>query len=596
MNADGMKVLVVGGGGREHALCWKIAQSRLVSKVFCAPGNAGIAAVAECVAIDDTDLERLVDFAAREAVGLTVIGPEAPLAAGLADLLAQRGLDVFGPCKAAARLEGSKSFAKHIMEANGVPTAQAKSFDSLSSALAYIMECPLPVVVKADGLAAGKGVVVAKERAVAVAALNQIMNLKIFGEAGESVLVEECLEGEEASFLTFTDGETILPLPASQDHKRVYDGDRGPNTGGMGAYSPAPVITPALERQIIDEIMRPTINGLAKEGIPYRGVLYAGLMISQGRPKVLEFNCRFGDPETQPLLMRLESDLVEIMLACARGGLASVRSRWSHKSAVCVVMASGGYPGPYQKGQRISGLADAGQVPETVVFHAGTVGKNGLVVTNGGRVLGVTSLGEGIGEAMDRTYEAASHIEFAGAHFRKDIGARALRREGHGPRVGIVMGSGSDLPVMQQAAKALADLGVACIMTISSAHRSPDRTLNTIRGWEQAGVKVIIAGAGAAAHLAGTIAAHTTLPVIGVPLDSSPLKGIDALLATAQMPSGVPVATMALGSAGATNAGVLAAQILALEDPALTDRLREHRRALAEKVERQAADLLPSDD
>ncbi len=587
-----LKVLVVGGGGREHALCWKLAADPLVSRLYCAPGNAGIARVAQCLPLKDSDLAGLADFAAAEKVGLTVVGPEAPLVAGIADLLNKRNLTVFGPTKAAAQLEGSKVFAKRLMEKYKVPTAQAKIFDSLPEALGWALECPLPVVVKADGLAAGKGVIVCRERAEALSAVDLIMRKKAFGAAGERILIEECLEGEEASFLAFSDGERVLPLPSSQDHKQVYDGDRGPNTGGMGAYSPAPVVTAAVERRLMEEVMLPTIRGLAAEGTPYRGVLYAGVMISAGRPRVLEFNCRFGDPETQPLLMRLESSLAEVMLACAAGDLSGVKPKWRRQSAVCVVMASGGYPGPYPKGKVITGLARAEQVPGTAVFHAGTALKEGKVVTSGGRVLGVTSLGEGLEEAVSRAYEAVSRIRFAGAHYRTDIGAKALRRKRPAsPQVAIVMGSASDAPVMARAAKVLGELGVACEVTVSSAHRSPERTLKLVRGWERAGVKVIIAGAGAAAHLAGTIAAHTTLPVIGVPLEGSALKGLDALLATAQMPSGVPVATMALGAAGATNAAVLAAQVLALSDPGLAGRLADYKRGLAAKVE-QAAERL----
>jgi phosphoribosylamine--glycine ligase len=359
----------------------------------------------------------------------------------------------------------------------------------------------------------------------------------------------------------------------------------------MGAYSPAPVVTPKVQRRIMEEVMLPVVRGLAKEGTPYRGVLYAGVMIKGGRPKVLEFNCRFGDPEAQPLLMRLESDLAEIMLATARGDLSGITPRWSRQSAVCVVMASGGYPGPYPKGKAVSGLSRAEQVPQTVVFHAGTALSGGRVVTSGGRVLGVTSLGDDTSEAISRAYEAVSRLRFAGAQYRTDIGAKALRRAGKtaSPQVVVVMGSASDAPIMEKAAQVLRGLGVACEVTVSSAHRSPVRTIKLVRLWEQAGVRVIIAGAGAAAHLAGVIAAHTRLPVIGVPLEGSSLKGLDALLATVQMPPGVPVATMALE--GAVNAGVLAVQILALSDAALAERLADYKRGLAEKVERQAAEL-----
>jgi len=423
-----VRLLVVGSGGREHTLVWKIAQSPSVNKIFCAPGNGGIHKLAECVSISPTDIQRLADFAEKERIDLTVVGPEAPLAIGIADEFLKRGLRVFGPSQAATRLEASKVFAKEMMVKYGVPTAAHEVFTDAEKALAHIRKREAPMVVKADGLAAGKGAIVCRTRDKAARAVQLIMVQKEFGESGDRVIVEDRLVGEEASLLAFTDGATVLPMDSAQDHKPVFDNDEGPNTGGMGAYSPAPVVTPDMHRRINDEILTPTIRGLASEGIEYKGVLYAGLMIDDDGPKVLEFNARFGDPESQALLPRLENDLVEIMNAVIDGRLSEIELKWTSESAVCVVMASGGYPGAYEKGKVITGL-DSVTDPSVVVFHAGTKLLNdGRIVTDGGRVLGVTGLGETISEAMERTYAAARKIHFDGVHYRTDIGAKALRR------------------------------------------------------------------------------------------------------------------------------------------------------------------------
>ncbi len=423
-----MKILVVGGGGREHALVWKIAQSPLAEKIWCAPGNPGIAALAECVDIPVEAVEKLRDFALREKVDLTVVGPEVPLTLGIVDLFEASGLAIFGPSRAAAQIEGSKSFSKDLMAKYGIPTAAYRTFTDRDEAAAYIREQGAPIVVKANGLAAGKGVIVALTVEQALAAIDEIMVEGVFGAAGNSVVIEEFMAGEEASFFAFTDGRNILPLASAQDHKRAYDDDQGPNTGGMGAYSPAPVVTEALYRQIVETIVRPTVEGMAKEGTPYRGILYVGLMIEEGRPRVVEYNARFGDPEAQPLLMRMKSDIVPVLAACARGELTQTELAWHDKAAVCVVMASGGYPGPYEKGRVIRGLDEAAAIPDLLVFHAGTAFLKGEVVNVGGRVLGVTGLGATVRDAIDRAYQGVKAISWEGAHYRADIGKKALGR------------------------------------------------------------------------------------------------------------------------------------------------------------------------
>lgn len=423
-----MRVLIVGGGGREHALAWKIAQSPLVKKLYCAPGNAGIASVAECVDIPAEEVHALLKFARRQKIDLTVVGPEAPLVAGLADRFESHGLRVFGPSQRAAELEGSKVFAKHIMRKHGIPTARYDVFETVDAAEEHIRKASFPLVVKADGLAAGKGVTVCHRREEAMEAIARMMKERVFGDAANRVVIEECLFGEEASILALTDGRTIVPLPSSQDHKRVYDNDKGPNTGGMGAYSPAPVITPEQAARIEREIIVPIIHAMNVEERRYKGVIYAGIMMTDDGPKVLEFNVRFGDPETQPILMRLKGDLVPVLAAIAEGNLQKADLDWDPRPAVCVVMASGGYPGPYQKGKVITGLEAAAALDDVVVFHAGTAIKDGKVVTAGGRVLGVTAKGDDIRRAIARAYEAVKLIRFEGAHYRTDIGARALAR------------------------------------------------------------------------------------------------------------------------------------------------------------------------
>jgi phosphoribosylamine--glycine ligase len=421
-----MKVLIVGSGGREHALAWKIAQSPKVTKIYAAPGNAGIAQLAECVPVQSDDVPGILAFAKSKAMDLTIVGPEGPLSLGIVDEFTKAGLRAFGPSGKAAEIESSKKFSKDLMKKYHIPTAEYSVFTEKAAAEAYVREKGAPIVIKADGLAAGKGVVVAETVDEALRALDLIMIDKAFGAAGDRVVIEECLRGEEASFMAFSDGKTVIPMASSQDHKRVFDADKGPNTGGMGAYSPAPVVTKKLERKVMETIMVPTVRAMKKEGRLFKGVLYAGLMIQDGEAKVLEFNARFGDPETQPIMARLDTDLVDIIEAILAGSLSKIEIKWKPDSAVCVVMASGGYPGSYEKGKIISGLENAAKLSNVSVFHAGTAFKDGKTVTAGGRVLGVTGLGPVVAAAIDNAYQGVREITFEGAHYRRDIGARAL--------------------------------------------------------------------------------------------------------------------------------------------------------------------------
>ena len=422
-----MNILVVGGGGREHALVWKIAQSTLVEKIYCAPGNPGIAQLADCVHIEADDIEGLCEFAGAEGIDLTVVGPEVPLTLGIVDHFQAAGLKIFGPTKKAAQIEGSKRFSKELMERHHIPTAAYRSFTDHGEAVAYVKAQGAPIVIKANGLAAGKGVVVAITEAQALAALDDMMLDQVFGDAGSCIVIEEFMDGEEASFFAFTDGKSILPLASSQDHKRVYDEDQGPNTGGMGAYSPAPVVTAELHQVIVDTIVRPTIAGMAKDGCPYSGILYVGLMIKDGKPRVVEYNARFGDPEAQPLLMRMKSDIVPILQACAEGSLDNRAIEWHDKAAVCVVMASGGYPADYVRGVPITGLEEVAAMEDVMVFHAGTGLEQGKIINHGGRVLGVTGLGATVAQAISNSYRAVEKIHWDKVHYRRDIGARALQ-------------------------------------------------------------------------------------------------------------------------------------------------------------------------
>jgi phosphoribosylamine---glycine ligase len=423
-----MKVLVLGSGGREHALVWKLRQSPRISQLYCAPGNGGIADDAECLAADLKSLDSLTRLAASLQPDLTVVGPELPLTLGVVDEFTRRGWPAFGPTKAAAQLEASKSFTKEFLQRHRIPTAPFAICDSMEQVRSALSHFHTPVVVKADGLAAGKGVVIAKSKEEAASVAAEMLSGKMLGEAGTRVVLEECLKGDELSFLVFSDGERVAPLVAAQDHKRVGDGDTGPNTGGMGAYSTADIVDERMRDWLVSHIARPVVAGMKAEGAEFKGVLYCGLMMTARGPMVLEFNCRFGDPETQPILMRLESDLIEAFEASIGGRVSEGDFKWSQDASVCVVMASGGYPGTYDVGKRIDGLDEAGAVEGVKVFHAGTSKRDGVYYTSGGRVLGVTARARDLETAVGRAYEACGKISFEGAHYRKDIGARALKR------------------------------------------------------------------------------------------------------------------------------------------------------------------------
>ncbi len=425
-----MKILVVGSGGREHSLVWKIVQSPKVQKIYAAPGNAGIAMHAECIPVKAEEIKKLASFARSKDIDLTLVGPELPLTLGIVDEFKRYELKVCGPDKNAAVIEGSKLFAKDLMKKNNVPTADYATFDNPKQAISYLKERGTPAVIKADGLAAGKGVIPVQTMEEAERAIDAILTQKTFGEAGSKIVIEDFLTGEEASFIVFTDGNTILPLPSSQDHKAIYENDQGPNTGGMGAYSPAPVITGRLQQKVMDEVMTPIVKGMADAGRRFKGFLYAGLMVDGEEIKVLEFNARLGDPEAQPILMRMKTDLVPVLEAIVDERLDQVSIQWDERPAVCVVMASQGYPGSYPKGMEITGLNDLKSVGNVEVFHAGTALKDNQVVTSGGRVLGVTALGNDIGEAIGNAYSAVSRIKWEGVYYRKDIGQKALNRNG----------------------------------------------------------------------------------------------------------------------------------------------------------------------
>ncbi|QOX79714.1 phosphoribosylamine--glycine ligase [Trichlorobacter lovleyi] len=423
-----MKVLVIGGGGREHALVWKIAQSPLVKQIFCAPGNPGTAQLATNLPIKVEEIDKLLGFAKTEGIDLAVVGPELPLSLGIVDLFREYGVKIFGPSRAAARIEASKAFSKDLMHKYAIPTAAYGVFTEIPAAEAFIRKTGAPIVVKADGLAAGKGVIIAQTEAEAIAAVQDMLSGNAFGDAGSRVVVEAFLTGEEASFLAITDGKFVIPLASAQDHKAIFDGDQGPNTGGMGAYSPAPVVTAEVHQKAMEQVVQRAVDGMAAEGCAYQGIVYAGLMVKDGEVKTLEFNARFGDPECQPLLMRMKSDLVPLLLAVAEGDLSGHSIEWHDQAAICVVMAAEGYPGDYPKGDIITGIEAAEQVADVTVFHAGTAEKDGRIVTAGGRVLGVTALGNTVAAAIERVYQGVEKISWRGVQFRRDIGKKALGR------------------------------------------------------------------------------------------------------------------------------------------------------------------------
>ena len=423
-----MKILVIGGGGREHALVWKIAQSPLVTQIYCAPGNPGTASLATNLPIKVEEIDKLLGFAKSEGIDLAVVGPELPLSLGIVDLFREYGVKIFGPSRAAARIEASKAFSKDLMHKYNIPTAAYGVFTEIPAAEAFIRKTGAPIVVKADGLAAGKGVIIAQTEAEAIAAVQDMLSGNAFGDAGSRVVVEEFLTGEEASFLAITDGKFVIPLASAQDHKAIFDGDQGPNTGGMGAYSPAPVVTAEVHQKAMEQVVQRAVDGMAAEGCAYQGIVYAGLMVKDGDVKTLEFNARFGDPECQPLLMRMKSDLVPLLLAVAEGDLSGHSIKWHDQAAICVVMAAEGYPGDYPKGDAITGIEAAEQLTDVTVFHAGTAEKEGQIVTAGGRVLGVTALGDTVAAAIERAYQGVDKISWRGVQFRRDIGKKALGR------------------------------------------------------------------------------------------------------------------------------------------------------------------------
>jgi len=425
-----MKILIVGSGGREHTLTWKLAQSPTVDQIYCAPGNGGIAQIATCVDLSADNLPGLVDFAEQESIDLTIVGPEAPLVAGIADLFAERGLTIYGPTQAAARLEGSKSFTRELLRKHDIDHVQFEVFTDSPAAKAYVRQQGAPIVVKADGLASGKGVEVAQTVAEAEAHIDLCLEQGGYGSAGQTVIVEECLVGQECSIKVFTDGEAVVPMVPSQDYKPIGDGDVGPNTGGMGCYSPVPAVDKEVFDYIVNNLVRPTIQAMAAEGSPYMGTLYAGCILTEQGPKLLEYNCRFGDPETQAVLPRLETDLAEILQATVEGRLDEIEIRWKPDRCVCVVVASGGYPGSYETGKPISGIQQASVIQDVMVFHAGTARQDGQLLTDGGRVLGVTALGDSFAAARSRAYQAVELIDFDKKYYRTDIAARAVEAEG----------------------------------------------------------------------------------------------------------------------------------------------------------------------
>jgi len=528
-----MRVLLIGGGGREHALAWRIAASPRVKAFYASPGSAAIAAHATCLEL--TGPGAIEGFAASEKIGLVVIGPEAPLVAGLADRLAERGIPAFGPSAGAARLEGSKAFAKAFMKRHAIPTAAYETFTQHDDALAYLARAQYPLVVKADGLAAGKGVIICPDLAAGQAALRTIMTERAFGDAGGQVVIESFLRGEEASFFVVSDGKDFVVLPSAQDHKTIGELDQGPNTGGMGAYCPAPVVTPEVERRVIEEIVRPTLRGMAAEGHPYRGALYVGLMIDQGAPKVVEYNCRFGDPECQPLMMMLDSDLLDLLEAAATGRLAGMTPRWRGGAAACIVMASGGYPGDYPKGLAMEGLQGVKETPDCRVFHAGTSRDNGEWRTQGGRVLGVTAWGRDLSAALARGYRAVEAIHWPGATYRRDIGLKGLRRDAAGRAavsVAVLMDPGGTADA-SLVTRHLARLGLAARAVTADSRAAPLR--EALRECEEAGVEVFIALGGAGTTFARSAASLTERPVIAAPLNQTGQGMAEAAVAAARL-------------------------------------------------------------
>ncbi len=576
-----MKILLLGGGGREHTLAWALHRSPHVSSIYCAPGNAGIGEIATLYDIDPTQGEEVLSLAKEIDPDLVVIGPEGPLVSGVSDLLRKEGYPVFGPGQAGARMEGSKAFSKTFMARHGIPTAPFDICTTMKEALEALEKRTPPYVVKADGLAAGKGAFLLDSLEEAKKTCEYLLVLQGLGEAGKTLVIEDFMPGWEVSILALTDGKTVHLLPPSQDHKRACDGDKGPNTGGMGAYTPVPQLSKGMLESIEKKVILPTVEGLQKEGIPFCGVLYAGIMISRNVPYVLEFNVRFGDPEAQVVIPSLDVDWGHVLYACATGTLQEIS--WPAKSdAVAgVVLAAGGYPGTYEKGKIISGLEEAESCESVLVFHAGTTLDNeGHVVTDGGRVCTASGKGETLAEAIHRAYAGVKMIDFDKKQYRKDIGHRALK---HRPQVGIVLGSASDLARAEETLNIFQEFQIPYEITVASAHRTPEDVARYAQGAENRGIQVLIAFAGLSAALPGVLAAHTLLPVLGVPVNAGTLGGLDALLAVSQMPPGVPVGS--LGIDGGRNAALLACRILARNNEELRELLIGWNQGAAEKVQ-----------
>lgn len=591
-----MKILVLGGGGREHAIVWGLSKSRLVKEIHCAPGNPGIAQLATLHSIDIVEPEAVVALAKKLGAELVVCGPEAPLVAGAGEALRKHNIAVFGPDSDGARLEGSKAYAKAFMARHGVASAPYDICRNIAEAKAALKKRNAPFVVKADGLAAGKGAFVLETIEKAEEVCNDLLENKSLGKAGQTLVIEDYLPGWELTVLAITDGKDYRILPASQDHKRAFDGNKGPNTGGMGAFAPVALADKTLMKKIEEKVVIPTINGLAADGVSYRGVIYCSIMVVDDEPFVIEYNVRFGDPEAQAVIPAIDLDWAEVFMASASGRLSSVnwpvqKPLGAERHSLAVVLASGGYPEQYDKGYTISGLNELESMDGVLVFHAGTeLNSKGEIISSGGRVLTIVGSGSNLDIAYQTAYKAISFVSFEKAFYRRDIGGKALSAL---PRVGIIIGSASDLPIAKEASDVLKDYNIAFEITVASAHRSPDDVVNYAKNASSRGLKLLIAMAGLSAALPGVLAAHTELPVLGVPVGAGSLGGLDALLSIAQMPPGVPVGSLGIGSA--KNAALLAIRCLGLMDLTIAEKLKEAQKSAASAVvsSRAKLELLP---
>ncbi|HCL55700.1 MAG TPA: phosphoribosylamine--glycine ligase [Spirochaetia bacterium] len=564
-----MKFAVIGSGGREHAITWKLSQSKKVTEIFVFSNNPGMLELGKKAPVNPNDYHKLAEFLISEKIDYTVIGSEDPLVDGLVDFLEEKGIKAFGPKKAAALLEGSKAFAKEVMVSANVPTAAYKEFTKAETAITYLKQKNFyPAVIKADGLCAGKGVFIAGSFEEGEKFIKESLSGGSFGEAGKKIIIEDFLVGEEVSIFAVTDGKSVKYLSSAQDHKKIYEGDKGPNTGGMGTYAPASIISKDILEFLDQKYIQVVLNELKERNIVYKGVLYAGFILTEDGPKVLEFNCRFGDPETQVILPLLETDFAELVASVCDETLENLDIRLSPKKAVCFVAASGGYPGAYEKGKVIHGIKNV----QSQIFFAGVEKKGEEYTTSGGRVLNIVAVENSIEEAREKVLFDIQKIGFEGMQYRKDIAMREVSRA----EVAVVMGSDSDLPIVAEGLKILQETGIGFKVYFLSAHRVPEVLIPVVQNWEYQGIKVVIAAAGMAAHLPGVIAGHTNLPVIGIPIESK-MNGIDALYSIVQMPGGVPVATVTIGKAGAQNAAILALQILALSDSKKREKLKEYK-------------------